>query len=235
MRIRPWHVLVFIVLLALFSGWISLPGEALDVGGFKEQFPVRQGLDLQGGLQVVLQAEPVAGQEIDAQTLEGTRATLERRVNGLGVSEPLIQVRGDDQIIVELPGVDDPQEAVEVLQETALLEIIDPQGQYLPEGTFVNTNLGSAEQARAAAEGTPATGTPGAMAVASPGASPVATPVTEGTPPPTGTVYTTIVSGADLADALITTGNTVFGKVVEFRLLSDVVDIVLELNSQNLS
>ena len=94
--------------------------------------PFAEGLDLQGGLQVVLQARPVAGQTLDSDTLEGTRQTLERRVNGLGVSEPFIQTRGNDQIIVELPGVDDPQEAFAILQQTALLEIIDPQGSTCP-------------------------------------------------------------------------------------------------------
>ena len=94
-------------------------------------------------------------------TLEGTRRTLERRVNGLGVSEPLIQTRGNDQIIVELPGVDDPQEAIGILQQTALLEIIDPLGQYLPPGTVVNTTLGPAEDALGGEAAVPAA-TPGA-------------------------------------------------------------------------
>ena len=133
--------------------------------GFRASHPIREGLDLQGGLQVVLQARPVAGQTIDSDTLEGTRQTLERRVNGLGVSEPLIQTRGNDQIIVELPGVDDPQEAIGILQQTALLEIIDPLGQYLPPGTVVNTTLGPADDARRA---------PRRVA---PDATPVATPV----------------------------------------------------------
>ena len=109
MRNRTWLTLAFIVVLAIVSSWIALPGSDFDIAGFRAAHPVRRGLDLQGGLQVVLQARPVAGQTLDRDTLEGTRQTLERRVNGLGVSEPLIQTRGDDQVIVELPGVDDPQ------------------------------------------------------------------------------------------------------------------------------
>jgi len=232
-RTRPWLVLIFIILLALFSGWVALPGTTLDIGGFKAQFPVREGLDLQGGLQVVLQAQPAAGQEVDAETLEGTRATLERRVNALGVSEPLIQVRGGDQIIVELPGVDDPQEAVEILQETALLEIINSNGQFLPEGTFVNTSLGTADQARAAALGTPAAGSPVA-GEASPVASPAASPVAGSTEAPTGPVYETIISGADLADAFVTTGGTGFGTVVGFRLRGEASDTFFRFTSENI-
>ncbi len=147
MRNRTWLTLAFIVVLAIVSSWIALPGSDFDIAGFRAAHPVRRGLDLQGGLQVVLQARPVAGQTLDRDTLEGTRQTLERRVNGLGVSEPLIQTRGDDQVIVELPGVDDPQEAIGILQQTALLEIVDPLGQYLPPGTVVNTTLGPAEDA----------------------------------------------------------------------------------------
>jgi preprotein translocase subunit SecD len=142
LRNRIWLTLAFIVVLAVVSGWISLPGSDFDIAGFRAAHPVRRGLDLQGGLQVVLEARPVAGQTIDRGTLEGTRQTLERRVNGLGVSEPLIQTRGNDQVIIELPGVNDPQEAIGILQQTALLEIIDPLGQYLPPGTEVNTTLG---------------------------------------------------------------------------------------------
>ena len=164
MRNRTWLTLAFIVVLAIVSSWISLPGSDFDIAGFRAAHPVRRGLDLQGGLQVVLQARPVAGQTLDRDTLEGTRQTLERRVNGLGVSEPLIQTRGDDQVIIELPGVNDPQQAIAILQQTALLEIIDPLGQYLPPGTEVNTTLGPAEDAV------------GAEAVA-PDATPAATPV----------------------------------------------------------
>ncbi|MGH2615358.1 MAG: protein translocase subunit SecD [Thermomicrobiales bacterium] len=209
MRTRTWLTLAFIIVLAIFSGWVALPGSDFDIAGYRAAHPIRQGLDLQGGLHVVLQARPVAGQTLDSSTLEGTRQTLERRVNGLGVSEPLIQTRGADQIIVELPGVDDPQEAIGILQQTALLEIIDPQGQYLPPGTLVNTTLGPAEDA------------PGAQAAASPAATPQGTPVATpvaGMQPPTGPVYETIVSGADLRDAYATTGNTGMNQVVGFEL-----------------
>jgi len=216
-RIRPWHILLFIVAMFLFTGWVSLPGQTLDIGGFKERFPVREGLDLQGGLQVVLAADPPPGVKVDKDTLSGTRDTIERRVNGLGVSEPLIQTRGNDQIIVELPGVDDPEQAVGILQQTALLEIVDPNGQYLPEGTIVRTSLGDPRSATAA--GTPGAGTPGAgTPTASPIASPVAAvPSTE----PGGTVYQTIISGADLKDAYPTQDSTGIGLVVGFELKGD--------------
>lgn len=149
MKFKPIYTFVIIVLLTIVSVWITLPTDTLDFGGIKSDngIKVYQGLDLQGGLQVVLEARPPEGESVDGSALQGTRNTLERRVNNLGVSEPLIQTRGDDQIVVELPGLDDPQSAIDVLQATALLEIIDTQGQYLPQGTRVNTSTGPAESA----------------------------------------------------------------------------------------
>lgn len=226
MRTRTWLTLAFIIVLALFSGWVSLPGSDFDVRGFRAAHPIRQGLDLQGGLQVVLQARPVAGQSLDSGTLEGTRQTLERRVNGLGVNEPLIQTRGSDQIIVELPGVSDPQEAITILQETALLEIIDPQGQYLPPGTIVNTSLGPADNAPGAADS--------AAAEATPEATPVAATPSASNTLPTGPVYQTIVSGDDLSDAYVTTGNTGMNQVVGFELQGDASSTFFQYTSSNL-
>lgn len=224
MRTRTWLTLVFIIVLALAAGWVALPGSDFDIAGFRAAHPVREGLDLQGGLQVVLQAEPVAGQTLDGETLEGTRQTLERRVNGLGVSEPLIQTRGSDQIIVELPGIENPQDAIQILQQTALLEIIDPQGQYLPQGTLVNTTLGPAEDSTGSSSATP---------VASLSATGSATPVV-GIQPPTGPVYETIISGADLKDAYVTTGATGMNQVVGFELQGEASSKFFQYTSSNL-
>jgi len=224
LRTRTWLTLVFIIVLALAAGWVALPGSDFDIAGFRAAHPVREGLDLQGGLQVVLQAEPVAGQTLDGETLEGTRQTLERRVNGLGVSEPLIQTRGSDQIIIELPGIENPQDAIQILQQTALLEIIDPQGQYLPQGTLVNTTLGAAEDATGSSSATP---------VASPSATGSATPVA-GIQPPTGPVYETIISGADLKDAYVTTGATGMNQVVGFELQGEASSKFFQYTSSNL-
>jgi len=225
LRNRIWLTLALIIVLAIVSSWISLPGSGGDIAGFRASHPVRQGLDLQGGLQVVLQARPVAGQSLDGGTLEGTRQTLERRVNGLGVSEPLIQTRGSDQIIIELPGIDDPQEAIAILQQTALLEIIDPLGQYLPPGTVVDTTLGPADEAPGAEALAPAA-TPGAAPVA---ASPVPSPRL-----PTGPVYETVISGADLKDAYVTTGNTGMNQVVGFELQGDASSRFFQYTSSHL-
>ncbi|MGH2558996.1 MAG: protein translocase subunit SecD [Thermomicrobiales bacterium] len=234
MRIRPWHTLILIVMLAVVSGWLSLPSNAANFGGLKDDVYVHQGLDLQGGLQVLLEARPPAGESVDGDTLEGTRNTIERRVNGLGVSEPLVQTRGDNQIIVELPGVEDPEQAVEVLQETALLEIINPNGQYLPEGSVVTTSLGGPDDL--GNDGTPAASpvaSPGASPAPSPAASPAADPIPEASATPTGPVYETIVSGRDLTDAF--QGQGQLGEpVVVFRLGGGAADRFFDFTSTHI-
>lgn len=231
LRSRANVVLSLILIVTLLSLWITLPSDVLNVAGFKDDIKIHEGLDLQGGLQVVLEARPAEGQDIDNDVLAGTRDTIERRVNGLGVSEPIIQTRGDNQIVVELPGVEDPERAVELLQETALLEIIDTQGTQLVPGTRVNTSLGAAT-----IDGSPADATAGASptAEASPAASPEASPTAA---PPVATVegptYTTIVSGADIADAYPTQDQ--FGTlVVGFELDGDAADKFYDFTSANI-
>ncbi len=216
MRMKTWQALIPIILITLFSTWMALPGESLDFANIKRDHPIRQGLDLQGGLQVVLEANPPEGVSVDSGTMNGLRDTIERRVNGLGVSEPLIQTRGNNQIIVELPGLTDVEQAIDVIRTTALLEIIDPQGQYLPQGAFVNTTLGSAESVMATP--TPASmqgaATPAASpqatpdGAAAPGASPQASPIVsaagtpEGTPGATPIASPQVPAAADAAAAV---------------------------------
>lgn len=84
--------------------------------------PTSLGLDLKGGVYVVLQGVPDAGKSIKAEDMKNLSEVLDRRINALGVAEPRISISGTDRIIVELPGVKDPEEAVKVIGKTALLE-----------------------------------------------------------------------------------------------------------------
>lgn len=237
MKIRPIYTFVVIVVITLVTGWISLPSDVLNVRGWKDDIYVHQGLDLQGGLQVVLEARPPEGESVDGDTLEGTRDTIERRVNDLGVSEPLVQTRGNNQIVVELPGLEDPETAIEVLQATALLEIIDTQGQLLPVGTRVNTSLGPAPeqvtQTTPTAETTQEPGASGTATTGDGGAGTESTPSPNPSPTPSGPTYTTIVSGRDLVNAYPTTDQ--FGNiVVGFELSNEGADKFYEFTSTNI-
>lgn len=85
--------------------------------------PVPLGLDLRGGSQLTIQVQPAPGMNnITERDLEGVQRVVEGRVNGLGVSEPVIQSVGTDKILVQLPGVNDPEQAERVLGGTAQLE-----------------------------------------------------------------------------------------------------------------
>ncbi len=85
--------------------------------------PMRLGLDLQGGSQLTIQVKPTKEHpEITALDLNAVKTVIENRINGLGVSEALVQSSGTDRVLVQLPGVNDPQQAERVLGGTAQLE-----------------------------------------------------------------------------------------------------------------
>ncbi|MFA7620431.1 MAG: protein translocase subunit SecD [Aminobacteriaceae bacterium] len=89
-------------------------------------FPVKGrinlGLDLKGGAHIVLQAKDTAESKVSEDSLERLLAVLRNRVDQFGVAEPVIQREGADRIIVDLPGVQDPDAALELIGKTALLE-----------------------------------------------------------------------------------------------------------------
>lgn len=101
---------------------------------------IKLGLDLRGGTYVVLQADG----KIEADTMDKVRDIVERRIDSLGVSEPVIQLSGNDRLIVELAGIKDPQKAIELIGTTAKLEfkIKNADGTYGPtllEGSAIKT------------------------------------------------------------------------------------------------
>ncbi|MFK7802350.1 MAG: protein translocase subunit SecD [Anaerolineae bacterium] len=123
-------------------------------------YPIRQGLDLQGGLQVLLEADIPAEESISEEQMSQARQIVSRRVNGLGVSEPLVQSGGDRRIVVELPGLDNPQEAIALVQGTALLEFVDTGQQSLPPGLCIRTTENDGEPSPCEVEGLDLSDTP---------------------------------------------------------------------------
>lgn len=96
---------------------------------FKE--PIKLGLDLKGGVYAVLEAEPKEkGEVITNETMDSLIEVLDRRINGIGVAESVVQRTGTNRVIIELPGVKDTKEAIKVIGKTALLEfrILDKDG-----------------------------------------------------------------------------------------------------------
>ena len=97
---------------------LAIPGSPL------ERRPTL-GLDLQGGLEVTLQAVPPRDRELTKADLDRSVEIMRSRVDRLGVAEPEIRTQGDDQISIQLPGVDDPAAAANIIGKTAQLELFD--------------------------------------------------------------------------------------------------------------
>ena len=123
--------LILIIVLVAFSLWIDLSKNLLIVNPFTQEplvnrnVEVKLGLDLRGGLQTLLEADVPADRVVTGEELTNARNILENRANGLGVSEVVMQIAGDRRIVAEFPGIQNPEEVVASLKQTALLEFVD--------------------------------------------------------------------------------------------------------------
>lgn len=108
--------------------------------------PPRYGLDLRGGVHVVLEAQETERVRITHAVLEQAMAVIDRRINALGVTEPIVQRGGDRRIIVELPDVHDHEQAIATIGKTALLEFQDPFGNVVFTGSDLRNATLSQDQ-----------------------------------------------------------------------------------------
>ena len=126
MNRRPHLTLVALIVAGLIGvGLLAVPGSPL------ERQPTL-GLDLQGGLEVTLQAVPPPNRPLQDSDLDRSVEILRDRVDRLGVAEPEIRKQGDDQIVIDLPGVDNPEQVIEILGKTAQLELFDLETNLVP-------------------------------------------------------------------------------------------------------
>jgi len=187
---ETWQ-LVAIILIALVALYADLDIEHPDwvenllfwQPAGQQDIALRLGLDLQGGLQVLLAADVPEGEQLDAASMETARRIVENRVNSLGLAEPVVQAQGEHRIIVELPGIENPEQAVETVKGTALLEFVDVGYSPLPPGTVITTTLGGPDMTPPETTGSPIT-------------------PTQPTAPPSsgGIVYESILTGAGIKD-----------------------------------
>jgi len=91
------------------------------------QLPLTLGLDLQGGTRLVLEGKETEKVKVSEDAMAGVVAVIRNRIDALGVTEPTIQRKGKDQVIVELPGIKDPERAIKIIGDTALLEFIEAE------------------------------------------------------------------------------------------------------------
>ena len=125
---------LILIAVLLIVAVAVLAVQKISFGGFERGgdtvLGLSLGLDLQGGIHLVYQVEdvvdPVTGlvTSPDSDDMEGLKRIIERRVNSSGLGEPIIQILGQDRLLVQLPGVSDPGRAKEIIGETALLEFM---------------------------------------------------------------------------------------------------------------
>jgi preprotein translocase subunit SecD len=219
MRERNYALLIAIIFLAVLAAWIVMPDNpGLRVGPINKEIKVHEGLDLQGGLQVLLQADVTDCASVTSDAMDSAKAIVENRVNALGVAEPLIQRQGTCRIVVELPGLANPDEAIRTFGNTGLLEFIDAGDTPLGAGQLVQTT----GVATVVLPGTPIptiVPTPAATVTATTGVTSTA-PIT-GPLPIAATVYRTVMTGRELRSANVAFSQTTSQPYIQFELTSD--------------
>ena len=208
---RNQYILV-VVIVCLFAGslFVALPiehplwlEEALAPGP-NTQRDIREltlGLDLKGGTQVLLEAEINEDQPLQEDALNAAKIIVEQRVNGLGLAEPTVQLQGESRMIVELPGVKNPDQAIQTIRSTGQLEFVDLGEAPVRPEDFINT-----------------TNRPDAVtklqeAVAAGEAAPQSVPFPE-------QVFTTIMTG-DILQAVVATQDQYTNWQIQFDLTSE--------------
>lgn len=189
--------IIFILIIVGLSLWVDLSNE-IKFTNPRNGSPLLQldtsarlGLDLQGGLQVLLEADLPETTRISADEMETARSIVENRTNALGVSENLIQVAGDRRIVGEFPGASNADAILGIIQQTGLLEFVDT-GDFRPEeGSILQTDYGL-------------------------GTSSGTAPPTNGDS--TQTVYHTIMTGKDLRSVAVSPGRLGNSYAIDFTL-----------------
>jgi preprotein translocase subunit SecD len=225
MNRRNTNWLILIIFLLALALWVDLSNEMSLINPFNDKplvsrnVETRLGLDLRGGLQTLLEADLPANSTISAEELGVTRQILESRANALGVSEVLMQTAGERRIVAEFPGVSNPEEVVASLQQTGLLEFVDMGTSPVEPSTVIKTDFAQADTTDTAST------TPTPEATANPNQP---TPTTApGEPTPTAEptqqeqpVYHTVMTGADLKEAHVST-NQAGQPAVSFTLSTE--------------
>ena len=181
--IRNIYARLIIILAILgLALWIDLNDSLVIDNPFNDtrildhNVTTRLGLDLRGGLQVLLEADLPADTPVDADAMETARTIMENRTNALGVSENVLQIAGERRIVGEFPGLENTDQVLATIQQTGLLEFVDTGDTNLSAGTVLETDFATGSESE-----TPAP--------------------TDGENPPI--IYHTIMTGKDLKQVAV--------------------------------
>ncbi len=218
---RFQRLIIPILILVAIAIWVALPNNpGIHLGGIQKNIKTQLGLDLVGGVQALLEADVPAGTTVTADNMNTAKQIVDNRVNGLGVTEAVVQLAGTNRILVELPGETDPEAALATIKNTGLLEFVDFGSTPMNEGTVVQTDF-----AKASGSTTP---------VATPTISATAeiTATTTTTPTQPAQTYHTVMLGSDLKSVVVTR-STAGQYEISFVLTSNGGKIFSDFTSQN--
>jgi preprotein translocase subunit SecD len=194
---RNLILIAFILAIALWIVWPDNPG--IHIGNFEKEIETRLGLDLVGGVSALLEADLPAGTSVDPEAMRTAVRIVENRVNGLGVTESVVQQAGDRRVVVELPGETDPEKALSILKQTGLLEFVDfsdlTQQDFLLLGeSTIKTDFAMEDKQLPSIEPTPG--------------QEQSEESTSSVSPIEDRVFNTVMTGADLKSVQVVTGPT---------------------------
>jgi preprotein translocase subunit SecD len=205
--------IIMILVVLILALWIDLSTEIELLNPLNNEALLRRdisprlGLDLQGGLQVLLEADLPADAEIDADSMETAREIVQQRTDALGVNENVIQVAGDRRIVGEFPGLEDTESVLATIQQTGLLEFVDT-GDYSPEpGTILKTTYSPTNEV----------------------IEPVIGPTLEES------AFRTIMTGSDLTSVVVGAGEIPGTYSINFELNSEAAEVFEDHTAANVN
>lgn len=236
MNRRQYNWLILIIPLIALAIWVDVSKQITIPNPFKpgtnlidRNMQTQLGLDLRGGLQVLLEADVPETTAVSSDDLSVTRQILESRANALGVSEVVMQVAPPRRIVAEFPGLQDPAQVIASLQQTGLLEFVDMGTTPVVAGTVIQTDYGTSTETT-----TPTTGSSTETATTDPAITPnptVEPAATETTP---ATIYHTVMTGAALNTVNVETGQ-LNGFVIAFTLKPEFATVFSEFTGSHIN
>ena len=149
MSYRTRQVLAIFIVLVIAFGWLITVKGIGPIDSIKDRMSL--GLDIKGGVYVVMEADKKDIKKMDddqlREVMEQTQTVIENRINANGLGEPTITIEGDNRLRVEIPEVEDPEEAIELIGATAKLQFMLADGTVVLEGDNVkNAEAGRDDQ-----------------------------------------------------------------------------------------
>jgi preprotein translocase subunit SecD len=219
----PYRMLIWIGVLLIAVVYLVIPGApVITIGDIKIGGPVKEGLDLKGGMRVILAADLPETTAVTAQQMNDTLKILQSRSNALGVSEVNFQLSGSRRILGELPGVTNTEDVIKAIKTVGKLAFVPAGTTNIQEGDKIQIDY-----SQPWAEGY--------VPVSTPAATP--TPDASGVTPtvaPAPVVYRALMTGASV-NTVGVTSDTLGKVVIDFTLNADYTKVFGDFTSKHIN